>query len=448
MNITSEQISHALDETLKEYAKASSMSATSSDIEKAQKRHAATFSGLNKQLAQEFVGMVRLAAIAKLAGEPSALQRNPEKADYIPDFIIKDIPWDKAHAALDKHLGKREEDYGFSALKEELEAGPAGDDEDEKIARYKQFRAELSDKINAGGLFIDGKSPLEGVNLDFKEYVSNFWDSREEIFKIQLEKDTEALIGFLRGKLEEPTGRPLTPTPQLAEAVMPSAIGKDRKYADLYKKILNILNKKRSEIDKEINPALELHVETVEGFKGKYKAQNNQPRRHWGYRGPNTSSEKGWEKFVESLKELKRATIEEAKKDIAAASEEITDLTPIITESDDGPGALQEDKLNKIVIDFNELRKQELNESFLAMFGGWVEHILGAMFGNYSLPVNIRGSKREVESFASALGREKRYLDAAKRYGLDHPTTYKSRSSLDTAVKGFEKDTGLKWPFK
>jgi len=109
---------------------------------------------------------------------------------------------------------------------------------------------------------------------------------------------------------------------------------------------------------------------------------------------------------------------------------------------------LKEDKIVEIVIDFNELREKRLDESFLAMFGGWVEHLLKAMFGGYKVPVNIRGSRAEVESFASALGGEKRYIDAAKRYGLDHPTTYKNKAKLETAIKGFEKDTGLVWPYR
>jgi len=472
MNITSEQISHALDETLKEYAKASSMRATSSDIEKAQKRHAATFSGLNKELAQEFVGMVRLAAIGKLAGAGGRLKDIPKRDEYIPDFSLEGYPsMDDAVAVLDKHLGKAETDYGFTAKKAEIDQNRDLETE-QKIDAYNQFIDDLRGKIDIAKRFIAGKGPLEGVDLDFKKYVSNYWETREENFKNKLAGDTEELIELLRFELEEPAGRPLTPTPQLAEAVMPSAIGKDRKYADLYKKILNILNKKRSEIDKEINPALTKHVEAVEFYKEKYKNENKQHTGHWGYDGPETSSEKMWKKLVEFLKKLKASTIEPAKEDIILAMEQIDTLEnqpePAAPEPpgedshaelmrsvrDQFSGGvpfqenLNEDKLNKIVIDFNELRKQELNESFLAMFGGWVEHILGAMFGNYSLPVNIRGSKREVESFASALGQEKRYLEAAKRYGLDHPTTYKSRSSLDTAVKGFEKDTGLKWPFK
>jgi len=111
---------------------------------------------------------------------------------------------------------------------------------------------------------------------------------------------------------------------------------------------------------------------------------------------------------------------------------------------------LNEDKLTEIVIDFNEIRSNQLDESFLAMFGGWVEYLLKRMFGGSSmaLPVSVTGNQREVESFASALGQEKKFIDVAKRYGLDHPSTYKSKAKLDNATKNFERETGIKWPFK
>ena len=105
-------------------------------------------------------------------------------------------------------------------------------------------------------------------------------------------------------------------------------------------------------------------------------------------------------------------------------------------------------KLSPRVINLNVKKSGQLNESFLAMFGGWIERILKSMFGDISIPVSVRGNQREVESFARALGGEKSYIESARHYGLDHPTTYKSRAKLDNAVKGFEKDTGLKWPFK
>lgn len=106
------------------------------------------------------------------------------------------------------------------------------------------------------------------------------------------------------------------------------------------------------------------------------------------------------------------------------------------------------DDLVEIVIDLDELKQNKLDEGFLEMFGGWVEQILGSMFGGRTLPLSVKGSRRDVESFAKALKGEKSYLEAARQHGLDHPTTYKNKSKLQNAIKGFEKDTGIKWPFK
>ena len=115
-----------------------------------------------------------------------------------------------------------------------------------------------------------------------------------------------------------------------------------------------------------------------------------------------------------------------------------------------GQTALQEGMLHSITIDFSEIRRKQkhLDESFLRMFGGWVKWLLEKMFGGGSIPGTIKGSRSEVESFARAMGSEKRYIETAKRYGLDHPTTYKSKAKLSSATKGFEKETGIKWPFE
>ena len=86
---------------------------------------------------------------------------------------------------------------------------------------------------------------------------------------------------------------------------------------------------------------------------------------------------------------------------------------------------MQEAKDNGFVIDFDN-----------GLFGGWTP------------PVSVRGSQRDVEAFAQALAGEKKYIETAKRYGLDHPTTYKNKAKLSNSVKGFEKETGIKWPFK
>jgi len=104
--------------------------------------------------------------------------------------------------------------------------------------------------------------------------------------------------------------------------------------------------------------------------------------------------------------------------------------------------------LAPIEIDLGTARRGELNESFLAMFGGWVETLLKSMFSGSTIPVSVRGTKEEVSSFAKVLGKEKKYMETYKKYGLDDPKTYKNKTALNKAVKTFEKVTKLKWPFK
>jgi len=118
------------------------------------------------------------------------------------------------------------------------------------------------------------------------------------------------------------------------------------------------------------------------------------------------------------------------------------------------------DDIKEIVIDFTEIRKkreqldeQQLNEflfSQTAAIGGTIKVLLGMMgFGNnFGVPVKIRGNQREVRSFTRTLASERRYMDAAKKYGLNDPYTYKSKGRLDKAIQGFEKLTGIKWMIK
>lgn len=113
---------------------------------------------------------------------------------------------------------------------------------------------------------------------------------------------------------------------------------------------------------------------------------------------------------------------------------------------------LNEEEIVSIEINLEELKKNKLNESFLSMFGASIKLILDRMFGGRisgpAARVAVSGSRNDVTSFAKTLGREKRYLEATKKYGLDNPRTFKDKKKLDTAIRGFEKDTGLKWPFK
>ena len=112
---------------------------------------------------------------------------------------------------------------------------------------------------------------------------------------------------------------------------------------------------------------------------------------------------------------------------------------------------LNEDEIVSIEIDLEQLKENELNESFLAMFGTGIKLILDRMFGGrVASPFSmvVKGRSGDIKSFARTLGREKKYLEASKKYGLDNPKTFGDKRKLEKAIAGFEKDTGLKWPFK
>lgn len=114
---------------------------------------------------------------------------------------------------------------------------------------------------------------------------------------------------------------------------------------------------------------------------------------------------------------------------------------------------INEEKIVSIEIDLEELKRNKLDESFITMFGSAIKLLMGYLTrqpgghlkGRY---YNVSGKRKDVESFAKTLGSEKKYLDAMKKHGLQDEKTFKYKSTLDKAIKGFEKTTGIKWPFK
>ena len=105
-------------------------------------------------------------------------------------------------------------------------------------------------------------------------------------------------------------------------------------------------------------------------------------------------------------------------------------------------------ELNPIIIDLEAAKSKKIEESFLATLGWGIRKVLGALLGGVSIPVELKGDPRDVQSFLGTLGAEKRYIEDFKQFGLDNPRTYKSKELLNTSVGKFERKTGIKWPFK
>jgi len=110
------------------------------------------------------------------------------------------------------------------------------------------------------------------------------------------------------------------------------------------------------------------------------------------------------------------------------------------------------DELQPIVIDLNINKTGVLAEAWLSMFGGAVEMFLRAMFGGSSGPFqsrySVKGTPTQVAAFGDALGKEKKYMEAFLKYGLNDPRSFNSRAALNKAVANFERETGIKWPLK
>jgi len=112
-----------------------------------------------------------------------------------------------------------------------------------------------------------------------------------------------------------------------------------------------------------------------------------------------------------------------------------------------------------MVIDFTD--KKLLKETWSETLGSWSKTILRWMYGDdvqIVAKVNeeeasgprfiIRGKQKDVKAYATAIVKEKEYLDAYTEYGKNHLQTNKARARLNIAVKQFERTTGLTWPFK
>ena len=411
---------------------------------KQQKAAADKLRGLDKAVVKELTGLFRLYAIKSVLdgiGGPGPgvinIRANPE---LYPDVTFNVPKLETVQQALKKFLNYEESPSDIYAIDTSI---PESD-----------YRDWATDKITSAVKFVRGEAPLEvdgdEYNLNFKDSVVPSWKTTQDGLLRYIKDKTPDIVSALSRELPEPAS-PMKGA--LKEALdLPSEISKED--SNLYVKITSFLQDKGVEVDRVVSVIQRGYFVNIDRLLGNYKNENDQgaPTRDYGYNGPRATgvSKTIWDNFTTKYLAELDDIVNRAKFDytsqIRSGSRRagtVTSVPPALPEN-----LIKEDKLTTITLDFNKLKKQKLDESFLAMFGGWVEQILGSMFGGRSLPLAVKGSQRDVQSFARALGGEKSYLEAVKRYGLDHPTTYKNRSKLDNAIKGFERETGLKWPFK
>ena len=102
------------------------------------------------------------------------------------------------------------------------------------------------------------------------------------------------------------------------------------------------------------------------------------------------------------------------------------------------------------VIDLELIKKEyskNLNESKSDIIAFWIHAIASSVKGDGS-PYQLKGSKEELASLIKTIGLEKRFLSDAQRYGLEHPTTKKTKAALQSSVDEFIAKTKIPWPFR
>tara|TARA_R100000315_G_C5114869_1_gene65623 strand:+ start:101 stop:418 length:318 start_codon:yes stop_codon:yes gene_type:complete len=103
-------------------------------------------------------------------------------------------------------------------------------------------------------------------------------------------------------------------------------------------------------------------------------------------------------------------------------------------------------KREKIVID---LTNKDLNEGLYTQFANNMRSLLlDLYFAGFDAPLSLKGTQEQIDAFFRALKREKRYMDSYIKHGLNDNRTISDRHQLMNSVQSFERETGLRWPFK
>lgn len=105
--------------------------------------------------------------------------------------------------------------------------------------------------------------------------------------------------------------------------------------------------------------------------------------------------------------------------------------------------------MEKIVIDLNQEETLKEFRSTMTPFAGQVRSMLLDLYqAGVNIPFSLKGTQKQIEAFFRALKNEKRYMDSYMKHGLGDGRTMMNKRDLDRAVSSFERETGLRWPFK
>lgn len=77
-----------------------------------------------------------------------------------------------------------------------------------------------------------------------------------------------------------------------------------------------------------------------------------------------------------------------------------------------------------------------------------VKNLIIALFQGDKLPAKIKGKSSQIKVFSQALIAETAYLRCVMQFGEEHPESVKLEAQLDTAIRRFERVTGIEWPIK
>ena len=103
----------------------------------------------------------------------------------------------------------------------------------------------------------------------------------------------------------------------------------------------------------------------------------------------------------------------------------------------------------KLQIKLNYKTNTCLTEDVYSNFSNDVYFLMQSLYAGRApnMQVALRGNQGQIMAFMTALQREKRYMDAFMKHGLNNAQTMTSRAQLQNAVEKFEFETGLRWPF-